>query len=132
METTRPKGGGEATSEVYECDDCRKTFVLHALLLNRLKVLLSSRMGAEVELLDYQNMHRIHWFRVLLQDARSEDVRTPPMLGISQERLEDGRPIEQIWGDLEDLQVPERLKKYPEQALCYSRVGAVEECDPRR
>ena len=96
-----------------------------------LRVWLSEQVGTEVVTLEYDAMHRLHWFRVLLQDARSKDVRTPPMLGISRERLEGGRPIDQIWADLERLRVPERVKKDPEQPLCYSRVGAVEECEHR-
>ena len=100
--------------------------------VEELKKWLSKQMGAEVEVLKKTKMHRILWFRVHLQDDQSKDVPTPPMLGISEERLEEGRPIDEILGDLGREKVPERLKNEPEQALCYSWVGEGEKCDPRR
>ena len=128
MEVTRPKGGGEATSEAYECGGCRKSFTLPALLLSAkveaLKVWLSDRMGAEVDPPHLEFKTSTYWFRILVPD-----VRPPPMLWVTLAAFED-HAVEKIQNDLERKQVPGMLKKDPAQHLLYTNMREVKKYDP--
>ena len=80
-----------------------------------LRVWLSEQMGTEVVTLEYDAMHRLHGFRVLLNS------RPQPLLRVSREQLEEDRPVEEILRDLESLDVPELLRKPGH--LLYKRGG---------
>ncbi len=126
LEVTRPKGGGEATSEAYECGGCRKSFTLPALLLSAkveaLKVWLSDRMGAEVDT-HFESKATTYWFRILV------GVRPQPVLCVSLRAFED-HSVEKISNDLERQQVPGMLVSDPAQHLLYTTRGEVKRYHP--
>ena len=88
-----------------------------------LRGLLSDHMGCEVDK-GFTFRRDTYWFRILVRD-----VQPKPTLHVPTSVFED-RDVEEIWNNLERLQVPQTLLADPERNLLYTRFGEVEKYDP--
>ncbi len=88
-----------------------------------LKDWLSNRTGAEVDT-GFEFRRDTYWFRIQVRD-----VQTSPMLWVANDAFGD-HSVEDIWKDLEDLEVLEMLVADPAHNLLYTRMREVEEYNP--